>query len=104
MYLQVSMFGAYGCVGENHPLKTSSGQRGQTSALPPTANSKPVAGCGLQSGTVKGRLKSGFSKLKRGEVLAGQEMKVIDYLAIVSSGSRLSQTSSYSMSFAMCFC
>lgn len=36
--------------------------------------------CGLQRGTVKGRLKSGLSKLERGEALAGQEIKVIDYL------------------------
>jgi hypothetical protein len=37
-------------------------------------------GCGLQRGTVKGRLKSGLSKLERGETLAAQEIKVIDYL------------------------
>jgi hypothetical protein len=37
-------------------------------------------GCGLQRGTVKGRLKSGLSKLERGQGLAEQEIKVISYL------------------------
>lgn len=38
------------------------------------------AGCGLRRGTVKGRLKSGLSKLGCGEVLTTQELKVIEYL------------------------
>jgi hypothetical protein len=44
------------------------------------SDSQLKVGCGLQRGTVKGRLKSGLSKLEHGEVLAGQEIKVIDYL------------------------
>lgn len=44
------------------------------------SDSQLKAGCGLQRGTVKGRLKSGLSKLERGEVLAQQEIKVINYL------------------------
>lgn len=44
------------------------------------SDSQLQVGCGLQRGTVKGRLKSGLSKLERGEALAGREIKVIDYL------------------------
>jgi hypothetical protein len=44
------------------------------------SDSQLKAGCGLQRGTVKGRLKSGLSKLERGEALAEQEIKVINYL------------------------
>jgi hypothetical protein len=44
------------------------------------SDSQLKGGCGLQRGTVKGRLKSGLSKTERGEALAKQEIKVINYL------------------------
>lgn len=44
------------------------------------SNSQLELGCGLRRSTVQGRLKSGLSKLERGQALAKQEIRVVKYL------------------------